>query len=97
VGQVERIGNGITAPAVLFKVPAEYSEEARKKKYSGTVLLSIIVDTQGRAQNIHVVKSLGMGLDEKAIEAIQKWKFKPAMKDGTPVNVRAQIEVNFRL
>jgi TonB family protein len=55
------------------------------------------VDQEGRARDIHVLKSLGMGLDEKAVEAVQKWKFKPGMKGGQAVNVRAQIEVNFRL
>lgn len=96
-GGLFKVGGGVSAPAVVFKVDPEYSEEARKAKYSGTVLLSVIVDTEGKARDIRVVKSLGMGLDEKAIEAVQKWRFKPAMKAGTAVNVRAQIEVNFRL
>jgi TonB family protein len=96
-GGVFRVGGGVSAPAVILKVDPEYSEEARKAKYSGTVLLSVIVDQEGHARDIHVLKSLGMGLDEKAIEAVQKWKFKPGMKGGQAVNVRAQIEVNFRL
>ena len=96
-GGAYRVGGGVSAPAVLFKVDPEYSEEARKAKYSGTVTLAVVVDTEGKARDIHVVKSLGMGLDEKAIEAVQKWKFKPGMKGGQPVNVRATIEVNFRL
>jgi protein TonB len=78
-------------------VAPEYSEEARKAKYSGTVMLAVIVDVEGHARDIHVVKSLGMGLDEKAIEAVEKWKFKPGEKGGVPVNVRATIEINFRL
>ena len=96
-GGVYRVGGGVSAPAVLVKVDPEYSEEARKAKYSGTVVLSVVVDTEGRAREIRVVKSLGMGLDEKAIEAVEKWKFKPGMKAGLAVPVRAQIEVNFRL
>ncbi len=96
-GGVFRVGGGVSQPSVLFKVDPEYSEEARKAKYSGTVVLAVIVDAEGHARDIHVVKSLGMGLDEKAIEAVDKWKFKPGMKAGQPVNVRAQIEVNFRL
>jgi periplasmic protein TonB len=96
-GGVFRVGGGVSAPAVIFKVDPEYSEEARKAKYSGTVLLSVIVDTEGHAKDVHVLKSLGMGLDEKAMEAVMKWKFKPGMKGGQAVNVRAQIEVNFRL
>ena len=96
-GGVYRVGGGVSQPSVLFKVDPEYSEEARKAKYSGTVMLAVVVDTEGKARDIRVVKSLGMGLDEKAIEAVEKWKFKPGMKGGQPVNVRAQIEVNFRL
>jgi TonB family protein len=96
-GGVFRVGGGVSQPTVIYKVDPEYSEEARKAKYSGSVLLAIIVDTEGHARDIHVVKSLGMGLDEKAVEAVEKWKFKPGMKGGAPVNVRATIEVNFRL
>src|SRR5580698_2310809 len=96
-GGVCRVGGGVSQPSVLFKVDPEYSEEARKAKYSGTVVLAVIVDAEGHARDIHVVKSLGMGLDEKAIEAVEKWKFKPGMRGGQAVNVRATIEVNFRL
>ena len=96
-GGVFRVGGGVSAPTVLFRVDPEYSEEARKAKYSGTVVLAVIVDTEGHAREIHVVKSLGMGLDEKALEAVAKWKFRPGMRNGVAVNVRAQIEVNFRL
>jgi protein TonB len=96
-GGVFRAGGGVSQPAVIFKVDPEYSEEARKAKYSGTVMLSVIVDAEGHARDIHVARSLGMGLDEKAIEAVGKWKFRPGMKGGQPVNVRATIEVNFRL
>jgi periplasmic protein TonB len=96
-GGAYRIGGGVSPPSILFKVEPEYSEEARKAKYSGTVMLAVVVDTEGHARDIHVVKSLGMGLDEKAIEAVEKWKFKPGMRSGQPVNVRATIEVNFRL
>ena len=96
-GGVFKVGGGVSQPSVLFKVDPEYSEEARKAKYSGTVMLAVVVDVEGHARDIHVVKSLGMGLDEKAIEAVEKWKFKPGMKGGQAVNVRATIEVNFRL
>jgi TonB family protein len=96
-GGVFKVGGGVSQPVVIYRVDPEYSEEARKAKYSGTVLLSVIIDTEGRARDVHVLKSLGMGLDEKAMEAVNKWKFKPGMKGGQAVNVRAQIEVNFRL
>ena len=91
------VGNGTTSPTLLSKVDPEYSEEARKAKYSGAVTLSIVVNTDGTADSIRVVKSLGMGLDEKAIEAVQRWRFKPGTNKGAPVRVRAQVEVNFRL
>ena len=91
------MGGGVTAPVVLLKVDPEYSEEARKAKYQGTVLLYIEVNSDGRASNIRVVRSLGLGLDEKAIEAVKKWKFSPGKKDGKPVLVAATVEVNFRL
>jgi len=96
-GGVFRVGGGVSNPTVISKVDPEYSEEARKAKYSGTVRLSVVVDATGHARDIRVVKSLGMGLDEKAVEAVGKWKFKPGMKSGQAVNVQATIEVNFRL
>ena len=96
-GGAYRIGGGVSAPSVLLKVEPEYSEEARKAKWQGTVVLSLVVDDQGRPQNLKIVRALGLGLDQKAIEAVEKWKFKPGMKDGKPVPVMATIEVNFRL
>jgi len=96
-GGVFRVGGGVTAPSLLFKKEPEYSEEARKAKYQGTVLLYIEVDPSGKATNMRVVRSLGLGLDEKAMEAVRQWKFKPGYKDGKPVTVAATIEVNFRL
>jgi TonB family protein len=96
-GGVYRVGGGVTAPAVLYKIDPEYSEEARKAKYSGTVVLYIQVDESGHATHMRVVKGIGLGLDEKALEAVNKWRFKPGLKDGKPVVVEAHIEVNFRL
>jgi TonB family protein len=96
-GGVYRIGGGVSAPALTLKVEPEYSEEARKAKFQGTVLLEIVVDEHGMPKNIRVTRPLGLGLDEKAIEAVQKWRFRPGMKDGKPVATQAQVEVNFRL
>jgi TonB family protein len=78
-------------------VEPEYSEEARKAKYQGTVILYVEISPGGRAVNPRVVRSLGLGLDEKAIEAVRKWEFRPGYKDGKAVTVVATIEVNFRL
>ena len=86
-----------TAPKVLYKVEPEYSEDARRAHSQGTVVLYVEVDTSGRARNIHVIRRLGLGLDEKAIEAVSKWRFQPGMKGDKPVTVAATIEVNFRL
>jgi TonB family protein len=96
-GQVYKVGNGITAPRLLKKLEPEYTEEARAGKISGTVLLFIVIDPNGSATNIQLLKGIGFGLDEKAVEAITQWTFKPGTRDGAPVPVQATIEVNFRL
>jgi len=96
-GGVFRVGGGVSAPQLVYKVEPEYSEEARKAKYQGTVVLQIVVSSDGKAENLKVVRSLGLGLDEKAMEAVRKWKFRPGYKDGKAVAVLATIEVNFRL
>ncbi len=96
-GGVFRIGGGVSSPRLLQKVEPEYSEEARKAKYQGTVMLAVEVWEDGMAHNIRVLRSLGLGLDEKAVEAVRKWKFSPGKKDGKPVRVAAQIQVSFRL
>jgi TonB family protein len=94
---VYHVGGGVSAPALIHKVDPEYSEEARKSKLEGTVLLKVEITPEGKATNIKVLHALGMGLDEKAVECVTKWRFKPGMKDGEPVTLDAQIEVNFRL
>jgi TonB family protein len=82
----------------LFQPEAEFSDEARKAKYQGTVEVTFVVDTKGNPQNPRVVRPLGMGLDEKAIEAVMKYRFKPAMRDGkTPVPVLVTVAVDFHL
>jgi len=96
-GGVFRPGRGVTPPRAIFSPTPEFSEEARKAKYQGTCTLMIVVATDGRPTNIRVVNSLGMGLDEKAIETVKTWKFEPAMKDGKPVAVQISVEVEFRL
>jgi periplasmic protein TonB len=96
-GGVYRIGGGVSAPVPIFTPEAEFSDEARRAKYQGVCLISLIVDAQGNPQNPRVSRPLGMGLDEKALEAVRKYKFKPAMREGKPVAVMMSIEVNFRL
>jgi TonB family protein len=94
---VYKVGNGVSAPRVLTKFDPQYTPEASDAKVEGTVLLSVVIGTDGIAHDINVVKGIGSGLDEKAVQALQLWKFEPGQKDGAPVQVRAQIEVNFRL
>lgn len=97
-GGLYHVGGGVSNPVALNSVEAEFSDEARRAKYQGVCLISLIVDAQGNPQNPRVIRTLGMGLDEKALEAVRKYKFKPAMKDGkTPVPVMITVEVNFRL
>ena len=97
-GSVYRAGvGGVTNPVPIVSPEAEFSDEARRKKYQGVCMISIIVDARGYPRNPRVIRSLGMGLDEKALEAVQRYRFKPAIKDGKPVPVMIEVEVNFRL
>jgi len=96
-GGVFRVGGGVSPPRALDTPDPEYSEEARKAKYQGTCVLWLIVGPDGRPRDIKIARSLGLGLDEKAIEAVRNWKFEPAMKDGKPVAVQINVEVSFRL
>ena len=90
-------GAGVTAPRPIYDPEPDYSDEARKQKYQGTVVLQVIVGPDGRPSDIRVVRSLGLGLDEKAIEAVQQWRFEPGQKDGHAVAVVVNVQVNFRL
>jgi TonB family protein len=92
-------GNGrITQPKLIYSPDPEFSEEARKAKYQGIVILTVLVGADGRVHDAHVSRSLGMGLDEKAVETVKSWKFEPARTaDGSAVAVYASIEVNFHL
>ena len=91
------IGDDVSAPQVIDKVDPEYSAEARTAKHAGTVVIGLVVDSIGCVSQIRVIRSLGLGLDEKAIEAVSKWRFRPGLKNGKPVATSATIEVNFRL
>jgi TonB family protein len=96
-GGLYKIGGGVSAPVLVHQVDPEFSDEARRAKYQGICTISIIVDANGIPQNPHVVTPLGMGLDEKALEAVRQFRFKPALKDGKPVPVMITVVVNFRL
>jgi TonB family protein len=92
-----KVGGAVSAPRVISRVDPVYTTEAHDAKVEGSVRLSVIIGTDGLAHDINVVKGIGSGLDEAAVQAVQQWKFEPAQKDGEAVKVRAQIEVNFRL
>jgi len=95
--EIITLKDGASAPVLTHQVEIEFSDEARRAKYQGVALVSFVVDIDGLPKNINVVRSLGMGLDEKAIEAVGQWKFKPGMKNCKPVPVRMNVEVSFRL
>lgn len=96
-GGVFQVGGGVTAPTVISRVQPEYSEEARKARYEGVVILEAIIHADGSVEIVRVVRSQGFGLDEKAIEALQQWKFRPGMRGGEAVAVNLNIEVSFNL
>jgi protein TonB len=96
-GGLRRIGGGVSEPQLIFKVDPEFSEEARKAKFMGIVLVNLVVDQNGLPQNVHLVRGVGMGLDEKAIEAVKQYRFKPARENGKPVAVQLNVEVNFQI
>jgi len=84
-------------PVLIHKGEPKYSSEARKAGLQGSVLVSLVIGADGIPQNVKVLRGLGLGLDEKAVEAVQGWKFQPAKKAGEPIAIPAQVEVNFRL
>jgi TonB family protein len=87
----------VSAPLLAYKVEPDYSEAARQEKFSGRVVLTIVVDASGHVVEALVALPLGLGLDEQAMRAVMQWRFKPALKDGKPVAVQANVEVNFRI
>lgn len=91
------IGHGVTPPRAHYDPEPEYSDEARRAKYNGTAVISLIVDSSGTPENLQIVRPLGLGLDEKAIAAVSTWKFDPSKKDGQPAAVSIMVEVDFRL
>lgn len=89
--------NGVSIPQVIYQVDADFSEEARKAKFQGEVIVSLVVDASGHPQRVRVPRPIGMGLDEKAVEAVRQYRFKPATKNGQAVPVLMNIAVNFQI
>jgi len=96
-GGVFKVGGGVSQPQVLFAPDPTFTEEARQAKAAGKVVVYLQVNQEGHPMHVRVVRGLGMGLDEKAVEAVRQYKFKPAMKDGHPVTVEMNVEVNFQI
>jgi len=92
-----RVGGNVSAPALISRSMPGYTLEARRAKRQGVVVLSVVVDPQGDVSEMRVVRGLGYGLNEKAVEAVRAWKFKPGTRDGVPVAVLITVEVAFRL
>ncbi len=96
-GGVMHIGGGVSKPIVIYQPEAEFSEEARKAKFSGSVTVYLYIEPDGTPSHVRVAQGVGMGLDEKAVEAVRQYRFKPAMKDGKPVRVDLYVAVNFQI
>lgn len=96
-GGVYSVGGNVSEPVAIYEPDPPYSEQARKAKFQGTVVLAIIIDAQGNVRDEQVIKALGLGLDEEAMKTVKTWKFKPAMRNGVPVPVRVTVEISFRL
>jgi protein TonB len=95
-GSVYRWGELTVAPVLILKVEPDYSEEARRARFQGAVLMRLVIDQSGMPRNVRVVRPVGMGLDELAVNAVRRWRFRPGMKDGRAVAVIANAEVSFR-
>ncbi len=95
--RIYHVGGDVSAPQLIFSVDPDYSAEAKRARYQGVCVISLVVDAEGNPQRVQVVRHLGKGLDQKAVEAVKQYRFKPGMLHGNPVAVQVNIEVNFRL
>ena len=96
-GGVMSVGGGVSAPELIHSVQPEFTNQARQARYQGVVSIQLIVDAYGNPENIRVIHHLGMGLDEKAVEAVRQYKFRPARYQGHAVPVQLVVDVDFRL
>jgi protein TonB len=96
-GGLRHVGGSVSMPEVIYRVDPEFSEEARKAKASGDVLVYLWVDDHGNPTHTRVIRGMGMGLDERALDAVKQYRFKPAMENGKPVTVEMYVHVNFQI
>jgi TonB family protein len=96
-GGLMSVGGGVSAPQLVRSVQPEFTEDARRTNFQGSVSIKLIVDSQGNPQDVRLASHLGMGLEEKAIEAVKQYKFRPAMFQGHPVAVQIVVDVDFHL
>jgi TonB family protein len=96
-GKIYKIGNGVSAPQLVYKVEPDYTQDAKDKKIEGAVTLLLVITDEGEPTDVTVTRHLDPGLDENAVLAVKQWRFKPGTKDNQPVAVQAHIEVNYRL
>jgi TonB family protein len=94
---LRRVGGDVSAPVLIYSVAPEFAQEAKKAKIAGNVLVNLVVDQNGIPTNVRVVRGVGHGLDEKAVEAVSKYRFKPSMEHGQAVPVEINVEVNFQI
>lgn len=92
-----RPGSGITAPAILHEVKPDYTEDGRRRNIEGDVVLEIVVRSDGTVGSVKLVQGLGAGLDQRAVEAVRQWRFSPARRYGTPVDVMVEVAMEFKL
>lgn len=93
----DRLGKDITPPKATYQPEPEYPDKARKKKIQGTVMVSIVITPEGTVRDAKVVTSVDKNLDQRALEAVSKWKFQPATKDGKPMALCTVVEIGFHL
>jgi len=96
-GGLMSVGGGVSAPQLVHSVDPEFTETARQQNFQGSVSIKLIVDSQGNPQDVRLASHLGMGLDEKAVEAVKQYRFRPAMYQGHPVSVQIVVDVDFHL
>jgi TonB family protein len=92
-----RPGSGIDPPRLLREIKADYTDVARRRGIEGDVILEIVVRHDGTVGNVTVLKRLGGGLDERAVQAVRQWRFAPASRHGSPVDVIVEVAVEFKL